>query len=340
MLITGVLASTLLLPAFVWYTVREMRLAERTAHDSEERARQAEERLKVTEARREKAEKELARTDAALEQTRLAFVEAERRLATAQETFEKFRHQLLSKADFLKTGLGIQTAAERSHDVAVDLRRLRDAKAWEQAVKLAMGWLEFHKGSPTTADRSALLEVALLWRRYADLAPKLWPLTPFKTKREFLVEANNLFEEAEGKADTAQPKGFVAGNWGTVLRDLANSNREDPDVARYRRNAVRLLDLAGQEPKAEKAWHLNRLYLELDLRSQDPAGFAAYCDGLPNFRTVSMECGRGLYTLVRRTGVIAESERERLMCKAAKWARHESPMQEECEKARRRSRRP
>jgi hypothetical protein len=40
------------------------------------------------------------------------------------------------------------------------------------------------------------------------------------------MAANDLFEEAEGNVTDAQPSASVAGNWGTLLRDLANATRD------------------------------------------------------------------------------------------------------------------
>ena len=174
----------------------------------------------------------------------------------------------------------------------------------------------------------------------ADLDPRLWEATSFRIKREVLLAANDLFEEAEGKAKDAQPKAFVAGNWGSVLRDLANTSRDPSEADRQRRDATRLLDIAVRGAPGEEAWLLNRVYLEQNMRKGDPAGFAAYCEGMPRPARVAVACGKGLFSLVMADRVsVAGSERERLVCKAAKWAGNVPSIQAECERAKRKPRR-
>jgi hypothetical protein len=322
---------------YVWFTIREVRKAEKRAQDSAVQVQQSKTALRATQERRKTAEQELAKTQAALQQTLVQKAEADRQLAVAQETFEKFKKGTLSTARFRKEGLGIGTPAARSNDVAEALRTLRASQQWQDATNRAMAWLGFHKSFPSLADHSALIEVALLWRRLADPKVRLWEDAPFRTRREALIAANDLFEEAEGKASEAQPNAPVAGNWGTTLRDLAKTSRDPAEASQYRQNAARLLEIAAKGSQDEDAWLLNRVYLEGDICKRDPAAFASYCEGIRPFTPVAVACGKVLFALVTAKQIaVSDSERERLVCKAAKWTAGAPHIQAACDRERHR----
>jgi hypothetical protein len=329
----GLLVAAAALPFYVWYTFREVGLAERQAQDSAEQAKQAEKNFRATEDKRKTAEEALAKDQSDLRRTNAEKADAERQLAIAQEKFEEFKKGAIPLRRFLKEGLGISTPAARSNDVAAELRRLRGSQQWSEATARAVGWLGFHRTSPSTADYSALIEVALLWKRLADLDARFWKTAPFKTKRDALLAANEIFEEAEGKATEAQPKPFVAGDWGTMLRDLANATRDPAEVGRYRKNAARLLEIAIRGAPGDDAWLLNRVYLEQDILKRDPAGFAAYCEGRRPFSRVAMACGKVLFALATAKQIsVSDSERKILVCKAAKWTAGAPHIQAECDR--------
>ncbi len=335
--VAAVLLAMILLPLYVWFTIREVRKAEKRAQDSAVQVQQSKTALRATQEQRKTAEQELAKTQAALQQTLVQKAEADRQLTVAQETFEKFKKGTLSTARFRKEGLGIGTPAARSNDVAAELRRLRRAKEWSEAATKALKWLEFHKSFPNAGDYSALIEVACLWRQLADPKIELPEAAQFKTRQEALMAASALFEEAEGSVTDAQPNASVAGNWGTVLRDLANASR-DPTVAnQYRQNAARLLDIAAKGSHDQDAWLLNRVYLEQDIRRRDPARFASYCEGIRPFSRVAKACGNVLFALATAKQIsLSDSERERLVCKAAKWTAGAPRIQAECDRERHR----
>jgi hypothetical protein len=334
-IVAAVLVGSLLLPLYIWFTFREAGRVEERAQQSADRARQAEAHLRATEENRRTSERKLAKTRADLQQTIAQKVDAEQQLAVAQGKFEKFKSGAIPLASFLKEGLGITTPAARSNDVAAELRRLREAKEWSEAATKALKWLEFRKSFPNPGDHSALIEVALLWRHLADPRIELPETAQFKTRQEPLMAANGLFEEAEGNVTNAQPKAPVAGNWGTTLRDLANTTRDPVEADRYRQNAARLLDIAAKGSQDEKAWLLNRVYLEGDIRKRDPAGFASYCEGIRPFSPVAAACGKVLFALISKGPTsLSESERAQLVCKAAKWAGDAPPIQAACKLAR------
>jgi hypothetical protein len=336
-LVAAVLVASFLLPFYVWFTLREVRLVEKRAQESEHRAREAEVHLRTTEENHKTAQRELAKTRADLQETISKKLNAERQLAVAQEKFEEFKNGAIPLARFLKEGLGISTPAARSNDVATELRRLRSSQQWQEATTRAMAWLGFHKSFPSPADHSALIEVALLWRRLADPKIALPETAPFKTRQEALIAANGVFEEAEGKVTEAQPNAAVAGNWGTTLRDLANASRDPAIANQYRQNAARLLDIAAKGSQDEDAWLLNRVYLEQDVRRRDPAGFASYCEGIRPFSRVAKACGNVLFALATAKQIsVSDSERERLVCKAAKWTAGAPHIQAECDRERHR----
>jgi hypothetical protein len=332
-LVAAVLVASLLLPFYVWFTLRQVRLVEKRAQESEHRAREAEVHLRATEENHKTAQRELAKTRADLQETISKKLDAERQLVVAREKFEELKKGAIPLARFLKEGLGISTPAARSNDVAAELRRLRGSQQWSEATARAVGWLGFHRTSPSTADYSALIEVALLWKRLADLDARFWKTAPFKTKRAALLAANEIFEEAEGKATEAQPKPFVAGDWGTMLRDLANATRDPAEVGRYRKNATRLLEIAIKGAPGDDAWLLNRVYLEQDILKRDPAGFAAYCEGIRPSSRVAMACGKVLFALATAKQIsVSDSERKILVCKAAKWTAGAPHIQAECDR--------
>lgn len=335
--VAAVLLAMILLPLYVWFTIREVRKAEKRAQDSAVQVQHSEASLRVTREERKAAEEQLAKTRAALQQTVAQKVDAEQQLAVAQEKFEEFKKGAIPLARFLKEGLGISTPAARSNDVATELRRLCEAKKWSEAATKALKWLEFHKSFPNAGDHSALIEVARLWRHLGDPKIELPETAQFKTRQEALMAASGLFEEAEGNVTDAQPSASVAGNWGTLLRDLANATR-DPTVAnQYRQNATRLLDIAAKGSHDQDAWLLNRVYLEQDIRRRDPAGFASYCEGIRPFSRVAKACGNVLFALATAKQIsVSDSERERLVCKAAKWTAGAPHIQAECDRERHR----
>ena len=333
--VAAVLLAMILLPLYVWFTIQEVRKAEKRAQDSAVLVKQSEASLRATLEERKAAEEQLAKTRAALRETVAQKVDAEQQLVVAQEKFEEFKKGAIPLARFLKEGLGISTPAARSNDVATELHRLREAKKWSEAATKALKWLEFRKSFPNAGDHSALIEVALLWRHLADPKIELPETAQFKTRQEAMMAANGLFEEAEGNVTEAQPKAPVAGNWGTTLRDLANTTRDPVEADRYRQNAARLLDIAAKGSQDEKAWLLNRVYLEGDIRKRDPAGFASYCEGIRPFSPVAAACGKVLFTLINKGPTsLSESERAQLVCKAAKWAGDAPPIQAACKLAR------
>ena len=129
--------------------------------------------------------------------------------------------------------------------------------------------------------------------------------------------------------------GYIAGNWGTVLMKLADSSSSPSEASQYRRDAAHLLDIAIKVPPKDEMWLLNRVYLEQKIRKADPSGFAAFCDGIGGSAKVASACGKGLHVLTQaRRGEITASERERLTCKAATWARDAAGIQDECVHAR------
>jgi hypothetical protein len=330
-----------LLPLYVWFTAREIKAAGEQARHSAQLVQEAANDLRVTQANRETAEKELEETRAELRKIIAKKLDAEKQLTVAQDKFERFKAGTLSKASFLRDGLGITTPAARSKDVAADLRNLRGQQKWEEATARATAWLGFHKSFPSDADKSALLEVALLWKRLADPRVKLWKAAPFKSPYEALSGANEILEEAEGKVMDAQPSPSTAGNWGTLLRDLANLSRDATQASKYRQNAVRLLDIAVKGAPGDDAWLRNRVYLEQDLRKRDPSGFAAYCEGIRPFARVAKACGKVLFASINRGQVaMPDAERTRLVCKAAAWTGRDPSVQAECERAKRNLRHP
>jgi hypothetical protein len=329
-----------LLPIYVGLTFREVRRAEHEAKESMRLVAEGEKKLSETQALRLKEEQDLAQVKKDLWQKKSD-------LAEAKEKFREYEKGAITCAQFAEAvGRHVTTPTERSHDVATVIRRLRDRKDWSEASKRAKGWLEFHRSSPSNADNSALVEVALLWKRLGEADPRYWEATPYKTRQELLLAANELFEEVGGKASAAKTTAFVganayiAGNWGTLLMDLANLTREQREADRIRQDSAHLLDIAIEVTPKDDVWRANRIYVEMKIRRTDPAGFASYCERLAPRGKIADACGRALYGLVKvGRPILPTPEIEHLACQAARWAHEAAQIQKECDQARQRMRR-
>jgi len=339
-LILVLLVTVTLLPVYVAMTWREVRQAEAQTKKSELLASKVEADLKTN--------KELLRRESkALMDVKEELSQKKSALALADEKFQQYQDKLITCDEFARAvGQRITSPTDRGRDVANRIRKLSEQKNWSEATKIAKGWLEFHRSSPSSADNGALIEIALLWKRLAEAGAAHWGDTPYKSKQELLAAANELFEEVAGKASgttvASFPAGraYIAGNWGTVLMDMAKLLRTRAESERVWHESAHLLDIAIEMSPRDDVWRLNRIYVEGLNRKSDPSGFASYCEALKPKGKPTTACGRVLYGLTKSGRLsLPAADVERLVCQAARWAREDVSIQKDCEQARQRIRR-
>lgn len=307
------------------------------SRNSREVARLAQSR-DVAQTQRAAAEAALKKTTDAMQQAEVALQKKEAELARVEGLLRQFRDDIIDKPTFLRSALGIQTTAQRGHDLARRIASLRKAKNWRKAVELADGALHLHKADPTPADQGILIESALLYKDLADtdLATRqgLKDLLHSPARLDVRLTSEKLFEEVATSSDSTPP--FVLGNFGVLLLDLVRetASATDPQLQRLAK-AIDLLGRADDAYPKEPAWRERLIAATaLKLRHQ-PEELLLFCRGLKDKGRSRENCSRELYlSSARNRQRLSKRTQMDLVCEAATLSAAKPQVADECRRLR------